>query len=84
MRLLEAGVTVSRTADDLPRYHGKMMIVDDVLYVFGFNYTKLDIEKSRSFGIVTRDKQARARRRPRCSRRTRRASPTCRRTIGWW
>ena len=34
-----------------------MMIVDDVLYVFGFNYTKLDIEKSRSFGIITRDKR---------------------------
>ena len=53
LRLLDAGVTVARTADDLPRYHGKMMIVDDTLYVFGFNYTKLDIEKSRSFGIVT-------------------------------
>ena len=57
MRLLKAGVLVSRTADDLPRYHGKMMIVDSVLYVFGFNYTKLDIEKSRSFGIVTTDKK---------------------------
>ena len=34
-----------------------MMIVDDTLHVFGFNYTKLDIEKSRSFGIVTRDKR---------------------------
>jgi phosphatidylserine/phosphatidylglycerophosphate/cardiolipin synthase-like enzyme len=56
-RLLEAGVTVSRTADDLPRYHGKMMLVDDDLYVLGFNYTKLDIEKSRSFGVVTRDKR---------------------------
>jgi cardiolipin synthase A/B len=54
--LLEAGVTVSRTADDLTRYHGKMMIVDDTLYVFGFNYTALDIERSRSFGIVTSDK----------------------------
>lgn len=52
-RMLAAGVTVSRTADDLPRYHGKMMVVDSTLYVFGFNYTKLDIEKSRSFGIVT-------------------------------
>ena len=31
-----------------------MMIVDDTLHVFGFNYTKLDIEKSRSFGIVTK------------------------------
>jgi cardiolipin synthase len=55
MRLLETGVTVARTADDLTRYHGKLMIVDDVLYVFGFNYTRLDIERSRSFGIVTRD-----------------------------
>jgi phosphatidylserine/phosphatidylglycerophosphate/cardiolipin synthase-like enzyme len=57
LRLLNAGVTVARTADDLPRYHGKMMLVDDALHVFGFNYTKIDIEKSRSFGIVTRDKR---------------------------
>src|SRR6478672_9038753 len=28
LRLLAAGVTVSRTGDDLVRYHGKMMIVD--------------------------------------------------------
>jgi phosphatidylserine/phosphatidylglycerophosphate/cardiolipin synthase-like enzyme len=55
MRLLEAGVTVSRTADDLPRYHGKMTIVDGRVYVLGFNYTKQDIEKSRSFGIATTD-----------------------------
>jgi cardiolipin synthase len=55
LRLLDAGVTVARTADDLPRYHGKMMIVDDTLHVFGFNYTKLDIEKSRSFGLTTDD-----------------------------
>ena len=54
-RLLDAGVTVARTADDLPRYHGKMLIADHVLHVLGFNYTKLDIEKSRSFGIVTRE-----------------------------
>jgi cardiolipin synthase len=53
LRLLDAGVTVARTADDLTRYHGKMMLVDDTLHVFGFNYTKLDIEKSRSFGIAT-------------------------------
>ena len=58
LRLLEGGATVARTADDLARYHGKMMIVDGaVLHVFGFNYTKLDIEQSRSFGIVTRDKK---------------------------
>ena len=55
LKMLEKGVIVARTADDLLRYHGKLMIVDDELYVFGFNYTKLDIEKSRSFGIVTKD-----------------------------
>jgi cardiolipin synthase A/B len=54
-RMLAAGVIVARTGDDLLRYHGKMMIVDDELYVLGFNYTKLDIDKSRSFGIVTKD-----------------------------
>jgi phosphatidylserine/phosphatidylglycerophosphate/cardiolipin synthase-like enzyme len=58
LRLLESGATVARTADDLARYHGKMMIVDNaILHVYGFNYTKLDIDKSRSFGIVTRDKK---------------------------
>ena len=56
-RMLAMGITVARTADDLPRYHGKMMTVDDTLYVLGFNYTKLDIEKSRSFGVITRDKK---------------------------
>ena len=58
LRLLDCGATVARTADDLARYHGKMMIVDNTtLHVYGFNYTKLDIDKSRSFGIVTRDKK---------------------------
>jgi len=58
LRLLEGGATVARTADDLTRYHGKLMIVDgQALHVFGFNYTTLDIEKSRSFGIVTRDRK---------------------------
>ena len=54
-RMLARGILVARTADDLPRYHAKMMIVDETLYVLGFNYTKTDIVKSRSFGIVTRD-----------------------------
>src|SRR5688572_28789560 len=49
LRLLEAGVTVSGTADDLVRYHSKMMVIDrDTLYLRGFNYTSLDL-KSRSF-----------------------------------
>lgn len=54
-RMLAKGVLVARTADDLPRYHAKMMIVDDTLFVLGFNYTRLDIDKSRSFGIITHD-----------------------------
>ena len=55
--MLQKGVTVSRTGDDFVRYHGKMMIVDrEELHVFGFNYTAVDL-KSRSFGIVTRDRK---------------------------
>ncbi|MGE0451163.1 MAG: phospholipase D-like domain-containing protein [Vicinamibacterales bacterium] len=58
LQLLEGGVTVSRTADDLVRYHGKMMIVDGrVLHIYGFNFTALDLSKSRSFGIVTRNRR---------------------------
>lgn len=54
MRLLAAGVTVARTADDLARYHGKMIIVDRrELYVLSFNFTSLDIEHSRCLGICT-------------------------------
>lgn len=53
--LLETGASVRRTDDDLHRYHNKIMIVDrKTLYVLGFNYTALDINKSRSFGVVTR------------------------------
>ena len=55
-RLLAAGVLVSRTADDLIRYHAKYMVADgSTLYLFGFNFTKLDIDKSRSFALLTRD-----------------------------
>ncbi len=55
MRLLEAGVTVSRTADDLVRYHDKLLIIDRrLLYVLSFNFTHLDIDHSRAFAIVTR------------------------------
>ena len=56
MRLLAEGVTVARTSDDLVRYHGKMMIVDrEELLLLAFNFTSLDIEHSRSFGISTRN-----------------------------
>ena len=54
-RMLAIGITVSRTADDLPRYHAKTMMVDGALHVLGFNYTREDIDRSRSFGVVTRD-----------------------------
>ena len=55
MRLLEAGVTVSRTSDDLSRYHDKLLIIDRrLLYVLSFNFTHLDIDHSRGFAIVTR------------------------------
>jgi len=54
-RFLEAGITVGRTADDLIRYHGKMMIVDRrTLFLLSFNFVHLDIDHSRGFGIVTR------------------------------
>jgi phosphatidylserine/phosphatidylglycerophosphate/cardiolipin synthase-like enzyme len=56
MRLLEVGVAVSRTAADLLRYHDKLMIIDRrLLYVLSFNFTHLDIDHSRGFGIVTRN-----------------------------
>jgi len=56
LQLLEGGVTVSRTADDLVRYHGKMMIVDGrTLHVYGFNFTAYDIDVSRSFGVISRN-----------------------------
>lgn len=54
MRLLSDGISVARTATDLVRYHDKLMIVDKkTLYMLGFNYTYLDTERSRSFGIIT-------------------------------
>lgn len=53
---LAKGITVARTAGDLVRYHGKMLIVDrQELYVLAFNFTHLDMEHARSFGVVTRN-----------------------------
>lgn len=57
MRLLGAGVTVARSADDLLRYHGKLAVIDTTrLLLLGFNYTKLDL-RSRSFGLMIEDDQ---------------------------
>jgi len=56
MRLLGAGVTVARTAGDLVRYHAKMIIIDGrELFLLAFNFTGLDIERSRSFGLLVDD-----------------------------
>ena len=54
MRLLAAGITVARTADDLVRYHDKFLIIDRrELFLLSFNFTHLDIDHSRCFGLVT-------------------------------
>ena len=53
-RFLDAGIIVARTADDLVRYHDKYILIDRrTLYVLSFNFTHLDIDHSRGFGIVT-------------------------------
>ena len=53
-RLLKAGATLSRTANDMVRYHGKVVVVDHrKAFVLGFNFTNLDVHKSRSFGLST-------------------------------
>ncbi len=58
MRLLEYGVTVTRTDNDKSRYHGKYMIIDGCeLHLMAFNLTHLDMDRSRSFGIVTESRK---------------------------
>jgi cardiolipin synthase A/B len=52
-RLLAQGISVTRTADDLVRYHGKMLIIDEkTLYIPAFNFTHMDIDLSRSFAVT--------------------------------
>jgi cardiolipin synthase A/B len=53
-RFLSAGIIVARTSDDLIRYHDKYILIDRrVLYMLSFNFTHLDIDHSRGFGIVS-------------------------------
>jgi phosphatidylserine/phosphatidylglycerophosphate/cardiolipin synthase-like enzyme len=55
-RFLQSGITVARTANDLGRYHDKYIIIDRrVLLMLSFNFTHLDIDHSRGFGIVTKN-----------------------------
>src|SRR5205085_239439 len=57
LRLLAKGITVGRTNDDLLRYHAKLLIVDrNTLYLLAFNFTYLDIEHSRTFGIIANNR----------------------------
>lgn len=54
LRFLDAGIIVARSANDLVRYHGKYILIDRrVLFVLSFNFTHVDIDHSRGFGIVT-------------------------------
>ena len=58
MRLLSDGVSVSRTATDLVRYHDKLLIIDSkTLFMLGFNFTYKDMDRSRSFGIMTQNRK---------------------------
>jgi phosphatidylserine/phosphatidylglycerophosphate/cardiolipin synthase-like enzyme len=53
-RFLQAGIIVARTADDLIRYHSKVVIIDrSRLYVLSLNFTTSDMVRSRGFAVST-------------------------------
>ena len=53
-RFLEVGITVARTSGDLIRYHDKFILIDRrILLMCSFNFTHLDIDHSRGFGIIS-------------------------------
>ena len=54
LRFLDAGIIVARTSGDLTRYHDKYMVIDRrILYVLATNFTHLDLDHSRGFGVAT-------------------------------
>ena len=54
LRFLAAGIIVARTSGDLSRYHDKFIVIDRrILCVLSTNFTHLDIDHSRGFGVVT-------------------------------
>ncbi|HEV8385375.1 MAG TPA: phospholipase D-like domain-containing protein [Candidatus Acidoferrales bacterium] len=54
LRFLDSGIIVARSSDDLVRYHDKFILIDRrILYVLSFNFTHMDIDHSRAFGIIT-------------------------------
>ena len=80
LRFLDAGIIVARSANDLIRYHDKYILIDRrVLYVLSFNFTHLDIDHSRGFGIVTTQRELGARSRPAVRGRLHADARTCRR-----
>ena len=66
-RLLEAGVTVSRTGDDFVRYHGKFLVADDTLHLFGFNFTSSRHASRAAASAYPRETRAPSARHARCS-----------------
>jgi cardiolipin synthase len=55
-RFLQAGITVARTANNLLRYHDKLIVIDRrILYILSFNFTHLDMDHSRGFAISTKN-----------------------------
>src|SRR5260370_35322405 len=53
-RFLQAGITVARSADDLIRYHDKLIIIDRrVLYILSFILTHKDSDHSSEFAFDT-------------------------------
>jgi len=74
--LLKTGASVRRTDDDLRRYHKKINVVDRAtLYVRASTTPALDVNKSRSFGVVTK-KRSWSRKRSGSSRPIRCGDPT--------
>jgi phosphatidylserine/phosphatidylglycerophosphate/cardiolipin synthase-like enzyme len=56
-RLLETGAIVARTGDEFVRYHGKLMVIDrSTLWLMCFNLTALDVGRSRTFAVVSRQR----------------------------
>jgi cardiolipin synthase len=54
LRFLDAGIIVARTDRNLVRYHDKFIMIDRrLLFVLSFNFTHMDIDYSRGFGIIT-------------------------------
>ena len=62
LRLLGAGISMARTADDLARYHGKLMLVDRrELYLLAFNFTYSDGRAQAQFRLDHQEQRHRAR-----------------------